>query len=96
MVGDPQAWRDLLHAVLGFPVRLAAAVITIAWGLGRFMDLTEAEFRSVVVTASMAPGANAYLFAAMYGRATRVAASAVLLGTALSIVTAAVWLALLS
>ncbi|CAA9261008.1 MAG: Two-component system sensor histidine kinase, partial [uncultured Actinomycetospora sp.] len=34
MVGDPQAWRDLLHAVLGFPVRLAAAVITIAWGLG--------------------------------------------------------------
>ena len=69
---------------------------TIAWGLGRFMDLTEAEFRSVVVTAAMAPGANAYLFAAMYGRATRVAASAVLLGTALSIVTAAVWLALLS
>jgi signal transduction histidine kinase len=34
MVGDPQAWRDLLHAVLGFPVRLAAAVITLSWGLG--------------------------------------------------------------
>ncbi len=68
----------------------------IAWGLGRFMQLTDAEFRSVVITAAMAPGANAYLFAAMYGRATRVAASAVLLGTALSVLTAAIWLALLA
>ena len=33
-LSDPQAWRDLLHALLGFPVRLAAAVITLAWGLG--------------------------------------------------------------
>ncbi|GLZ52625.1 sensor histidine kinase [Actinomycetospora sp. NBRC 106378] len=31
---DPQSWRDLLHAVLGFPLRLAAAVITLSWGLG--------------------------------------------------------------
>jgi malonate transporter len=68
----------------------------IAWGLGSLMGLSDAQFRSVVVTAAMAPGANAYLFAAMYGRATRVAASSVLLGTALSILTAALWLALLS
>ena len=34
MIGDPQAWRDLLHAVLGFPVRLAAAVIALGWGIG--------------------------------------------------------------
>ncbi len=34
MLRDPQAWRDLLHAVLAFPVRLAAAVITLTWGLG--------------------------------------------------------------
>jgi predicted permease len=68
----------------------------IAWTLGTFAGLPRDEFRSVVVTASMAPGANAYLFASMYGRATRVAASCVLLGTALSVVTAAVWLALLS
>ncbi len=33
-LADPQSWRDLLHAVLGFPVRLAAAVITLSWGLG--------------------------------------------------------------
>ncbi|TNC50043.1 AEC family transporter [Rubellimicrobium rubrum] len=69
---------------------------SIAWLLGTQMNLSQNEFRSVVVTAAMAPGANAYLFAAMYGRATRVAASCVLLGTALSIVTAAVWLALLA
>jgi signal transduction histidine kinase len=34
MLRDPQAWRDLVHALVGFPVRLAAAVITLAWGLG--------------------------------------------------------------
>ena len=68
----------------------------IAWGLGRLADLPEDAFRSVVVTAAMAPGANAYLFASMYGRATRVAASSVLLGTALSVLTAAVWLSLLT
>lgn len=67
-----------------------------AWGLGTLSGLTQDEFRSVVVTAAMAPGANAYLFASMYGRATRVAASCVLLGTALSILTASVWLSLLS
>lgn len=33
MLRDPQAWRDLLHAVLGFPVRLAAAVIGLTWGI---------------------------------------------------------------
>lgn len=33
-VADPQSWRDLLHAVLGFPVRLAAAVIALSWALG--------------------------------------------------------------
>lgn len=69
---------------------------TIAWTLGTFARLPEDAFRSVVVTAAMAPGANAYLFASMYQRATRVAASCVLLGTALSVVTASVWLALLS
>lgn len=68
----------------------------IAWGLGRLLDLDQEAFRSVIVTAAMAPGANAYLFASMYGRATRVAASSVLLGTALSVLSASAWLALLT
>ncbi|WP_120501421.1 AEC family transporter [Roseovarius sp. EL26] len=48
--------------------------------------------RSAVITAAMAPGVNAYIFANMYGRAQRVAASAVLIATGLSVVTAWMWL----
>jgi predicted permease len=40
----------------------------------------------------MAPGVNAYIFANMYGHARRVAASSVLIGTALTLVTAWLWL----
>jgi len=68
----------------------------ITWGLGRSLDLDDPAFRSAVITAAVAPGVNAYLFADMYGAARRVAASAVLIGTALTIVTATLWLALLA
>ena len=51
--------------------------------------------RSAVVTGAMAPGVNAYIFANIYGHAKRVAASSVLLSTALTIVTAWVWLQVL-
>ena len=45
-----------------------------------------------VLTAAMAPGVNAYVFANMYGRAKRVAASSVLAATSLSVLTAWFWL----
>lgn len=65
----------------------------ITWGLGRFVfHLDVAQLRSAVVTASMAPGVNAYLFAGMYGVALRVTASSVLLATAASIFTVWGWL----
>lgn len=67
----------------------------VTWGLGRATALPEDAFRSAVVTAGMAPGVNAYLFANMYGVARRVAASAVLIGTGVCILTAALWLTLL-
>jgi len=67
----------------------------IVWGMGRALDLPQAGFRSAIMTAAMAPGINAYVFANMYGRARRVAASAVLIATALSILTVTGWLALL-
>lgn len=51
--------------------------------------------RSAVVTASMAPGVNAYLFANLYGVGKRVAAASVLVATALSIVTVWLWLQVL-
>ncbi|MFN4100070.1 MAG: AEC family transporter [Pararhodobacter sp.] len=62
------------------------------WGMGRGLALNEAQFRSAVVTAAMAPGVNAYLFANMYGRARRVAASSVLIGTVACAVTAWFWM----
>lgn len=68
----------------------------ITYGLGRgVFALTTDQLRSAVMTAAMAPGANAYLFANMYGVARRVAASSVLIATSMSILTIWVWLAIL-
>ena len=59
------------------------------------MTVSDAALRSAIMTAAMAPGINAYVFANMYGKARRVAASAVLMATGLSILTVWVWLAIL-
>ncbi|GGL50761.1 AEC family transporter [Wenxinia marina] len=67
----------------------------ITWTLGRAFGLEVPALRSAVVTAAMAPGVNAYLFANIYGVAKRVAASSVLIATALSVLTASVWLSIL-
>lgn len=68
----------------------------VAYLLGRgVFHLGTADLRSAVVTASMAPGVNAYLFAHFYGVAKRVSAAAVVGATALSIVTIPLWLHLL-
>ncbi len=68
---------------------------TITWSMGKTLGLPRDAFRSAVITAAMAPGINAYVFANMYGRARRVAASSVLIATALSLLTVSVWLAVL-
>ena len=65
---------------------------SLVWITGRYFDLSETDFRSAILTAAMAPGINAYIFANMYGTARRVAASAVLISTALTITTASFWL----
>lgn len=72
---------------------VAHPLITGALGLG--FGLSDPALRSAVITAAMAPGVNAYIFADLYGRARRVAASSVLLGTGLSILTLWVWLGVL-
>ena len=61
-------------------------------GLGLAFDLSVDATRSAVLTAAMAPGINVYIFASMYGRAMRVAATTVLMATALSIFTVWLWL----
>jgi malonate transporter and related proteins len=67
----------------------------VVWTIGTASGLSQDAFRSAVITAAMAPGVNAYLFADMYGRARRVAASAVLVGTVTCMGTASLWLAIL-
>mgnify|MGYP001800007594 CR=1 FL=1 len=80
-----------------FWICLVALIIhpAITRGLGLAVGLADAGTRSAVLTAAMAPGVNAYIFANMYGRAKRVAATSVLVATALTIVTAAMWLSFL-
>ncbi len=68
----------------------------ITWAMSDLVfELPENFLRSAIVTASMPPGINAYLFATMYARASGVAASTVLVATTLSIFTASGWLTLL-
>jgi len=75
-------------------VCLAALVLhpSVVWLTGKAFGISKPEFRSAVLTASMPPGINIYVFASIYKRAERVAASSVLVGTALSIVTVWLWL----
>lgn len=67
----------------------------IVWTMGTGFGLPQDLFRSGVLTAAMAPGFNAYIFANMYGRARRVAASSVLIATVASVLTAWMWLTIL-
>jgi hypothetical protein len=68
----------------------------ITYLLGQYVfNLDTPKMRSAVLTAAMAPGVNAYLFANMYDAAKRVSASSVLLATAATIVTAWLWLQVL-
>ncbi len=67
----------------------------IVWVLAHASNLGRDGIRSAMLTAAMAPGINAYVFANMYGTARRVAASAVLIGTASSILTVWCWLFIL-
>lgn len=68
---------------------------TLTWALSTAFRLPDDLFKSGVLTAAMAPGFNAYIFANMYGRARRVAASSVLIATGISLITVWGWLTLL-
>ena len=68
----------------------------IAWSMGSVLALDKEQFRAAVLTGAMAPGFNAYIFANMYGRARRIAASAVLIATGSSILSVWFWLSVLA
>jgi hypothetical protein len=69
---------------------------SLVWLFGSAAGLNQELFRAGVLTAAMAPGFNAYIFANLYGRAKRVAASAVLIATGASVFTAWFWLEVLA
>lgn len=58
-------------------------------------DLPDGMVRGAVLTAAMAPGINAFIFAGMYDTAKRVVATAVLTGTLFSILSVTFWLMVL-
>lgn len=68
---------------------------SLMWLFGRAVDLPTSAFRSAVITASVAPGVNTYVFANIYGRAKRVAASSVLITTVGCILSVWFWLSVL-
>ena len=68
----------------------------ITYGLGtEALGLAEPELRSATVTGAMPPGINAYLFAHMYGVGKKVAATSVLVGTVLAVLSVWFWLQVL-
>lgn len=69
---------------------------SLVWLTGTALSLPQDAFRSGVLTAAMAPGVNAYIFANLYGRARRVAASSVLVATGASVLSIWVWLIILA
>ncbi len=67
----------------------------VTFALGRSFGLGTDQMRSAVITAAMAPGVNAYLYANLYGAAQRVSASSVLIATGLCLFTTWGWLHIL-
>lgn len=89
--------RYALRAQLGEAGFIAALSLllhpAITYGLATQVFALPPDFvRSAVVTASMAPGVNAYVFASLYKRGEAQAASVVLLATALSVLSISGWL----
>lgn len=64
----------------------------VVWYMGKFMALDVGQYRSAVLTAAMAPGVNTYIFASMYGKAQKIAATSVLVATSLSLISVWLWL----
>lgn len=85
----PEGDMRVILMVTGVTLIIRPA-LAMLFGFGLSLDTD--QLRSVVLTASMAAGVNAFLFSSMYERAMRVAASAVLVGTAVSVMTVSIWL----
>lgn len=91
--------RYALKASLGEAATVSAMSLVVHPGISlavcRWLEVPKDLTSAVVLMAAMAPGVNAYLFASMYDRGQGTAASAVLLGTAVSVLSVSAWLWLL-
>lgn len=83
-------WAILMVCAISLLVHPTIVIL-----MGQSLNLDQDALRSAVVTASMAPGINAYIFAGMYNAAPRLVASSVLVATAASMLTASFWLLVL-
>lgn len=92
--------RYTLRRELGEPAMVSTLSLVVHPGIALVLarhvfGLPEEFVRAAVVIAAMPTGINGYVFAALYDRAKRTAASSVLLATALSLGSITFWLALL-
>jgi len=85
-----------LKASIGEASSISASSLVLHPGISfavcRLLDVPAELTSAVVLMAAMAPGVNAYLFASMYHRGQSTAASTVLLGTGVSILSVSIWL----
>lgn len=88
----PEGDMKAITMVCGITLIVHPALV---WLFGSVLSLPQDFFRSAVLTSAMAPGFNAYIFANMYGRARRVAATSVLMATGLSVLSVWFWLSVL-
>jgi predicted permease len=91
--GWPKAWRGMLGLVALKLLALPALVLVIAhWGLG----LTGLPLAVVVMMAALPTGSNALIFAQRYRTLEGESTATIVLSTVLFVLTAPLWLALLS
>lgn len=68
----------------------------ITFSIGKYgFSLSKETLQSMIITAAMAPGINAYIFASIYNKEIETAATAILVCTPLSIFTISIWLTIL-
>ena len=80
--------ESLMVSVLSLILHPAIALLLTHYTFGLSADYV----RAAVIIAAMPPGMNVYIFAVMYNRAVALSASALLIATALSVLTISFWL----
>ena len=84
--------NSLPHSIMiAFISLFIHPLLTVYFGRNIFI-ITEEELRSAIITAAMAPGVNAFIFSNMYQKSIEIAASSVILCTAISIFSSAMWI----